>query len=132
MQTVLDVMTHPPTCVRGDATVTAAAALMAKRQIGFLPVVDDELRLIGVVTDRDLVLRVLARGLDANTTTVGSVATLAPATVEPATALRDVEQTVEERRVRRLVVLQDGRVLGVVSQSDVARVSPRASAHLLT
>ena len=131
MPTARDVMTHPPITIEFNDSIGDAARLMAEHGVGFLPVVEDDV-LAGVVTDRDLVLRVLAGDLRPNMTSAGSVATVAPVTVEPHTPVDVLEQLIEDRRVRRLVVVEDGHVVGVVSQSDLARVSAYASPHLLT
>jgi CBS domain-containing protein len=131
MLTARDVMTHPPITIEFNDSIGDAARLMAEHGVGFLPVVEDDM-LAGVVTDRDLVLRVLARDLRPSMTSAGSIATVAPVTVEPETPIDVLEQLIEDRRVRRLVVAHRGHVLGVVSQSDLARVSPYASPHVLT
>ena len=130
MTTAADVMNPEPIAIDADSSVTAAAQAMAKHQIGMLPVVRDG-GVIGVVTDRDLVLRVLGAGLDPAGTRVSQVASDWVATVTPETALDQVELLIEERRVRRIPVVSSGKLVGIVSQSDVARHSPKASPHLI-
>ena len=129
MTTVADVMNPDPVSIDAASPVTAAAQKMMQHRIGMLPVVRDG-AVVGVVTDRDLVLRVLATGRDATGTRVGEVATDWVATVAPETPLERVELLIEERRVRRVPVVSAGRLVGVVSQSDIARVSPQASPHM--
>ena len=126
MTTAADVMNPEPIAIDADSSVTAAAQAMAKHQIGMLPVVRDG-GVIGVVTDRDLVLRVLGAGLDPASTRVSQVASDWVATVTPETALDQVELVIEERRVRRIPVVSAGKLVGIVSQSDVARHSPKAA-----
>jgi CBS domain-containing protein len=86
---------------------------------------------VGVVTDRDLVLRVLATGYGAAAALVGEVASDRVVSVAPETPLEEVELLIEERRVRRMPVVSKGKLVGVVSQSDIARISPHASPHML-
>lgn len=130
MATAADVMNPHPVSIDAESSASAAAQAMAEHHIGWLPVVRDG-GPIGVVTDRDLVLRVLAPGRDAATTRVGDVASEWVVEVTPEMPLDQVECVIEEHRVRRLAVVSKGRLVGVVSQSDVARMSPKASPHEL-
>jgi CBS domain-containing protein len=130
MTTAADVMNPHPITIDAEDTAVGAAQKMAEHHIGMLPVVRDG-GVIAVVTDRDLVLRVLARGRDAATTRLSEVATGWVVTVAPDTPLDQIERLIEERRVRRLPVVSVGKLVGIVSQSDVARNSPDASPHLL-
>jgi CBS domain-containing protein len=130
MSTAADVMNPHPITIDAASSAVAAAQRMAEHHIGMLPVVRDG-GVIGVVTDRDLVLRVLARGRDAAATPISEVATAWTVTVEQDMPLDQVERLIEERRVRRLPVVSAGKLIGIVSQSDVARNSPDASPHLL-
>lgn len=130
MTTAADVMNPHAISIDAESSATAAAQKMAEHQIGMLPVVRDG-GVIGVITDRDLVLRVLAAGRDAGSTRISDIATDWAVTVAPDTPLDQVERRIEERRVRRMPVVSAGKLVGVVSQSDVARNSPDASPHLL-
>lgn len=131
MATAADVMNRHPVAISADGSAADAARLMAEHQIGMLPVVRDG-GPIGVVTDRDLVLRVLATGLDPETTRVEQIATSDwVVQVTPEMPLDQVESLIEERRVRRILVVSAGKLVGIVSQSDVARLSPAASPHAL-
>ena len=130
MTTAADVMNPDPISIDAESSVTAAAQKMAEHQIGMLPVVRDG-GVIGVVTDRDLVLRVLGPGLDATSTRISEVASDWVVAVAPEMPLDQVELLIEERRVRRIPVVSAGKLVGVLSQSDVARKSPNASPHLL-
>lgn len=104
-------------------TVADCAKLMSEQNIGFVPVVDGDDRLVGVVTDRDLVLRVLAQGRPL-TTPVGEVATRAPlVTCTAEEELRLVEEKMAEARKARVPVIDDQRrCLGIISLSNVAQV----------
>lgn len=108
-----------------EDSVEACARLMREQNIGFIPVVDHGDRLVGVVTDRDLVLRVLAAGRPA-TTMLGEIATRAPLLVcAPEDDLRVVEQRMSSvKKGRVLVVDAERRCLGVISLSNVAQAEP--------
>lgn len=120
MPQVREVMTSSPeTCPR-DATVADAARAMAQRDVGPIPVVDGE-RLVGLVTDRDIVVRVVAEGRDPQSTTVGEIASSDLTTVSPDEDLDRALQLLAERQVRRLPVVEGERLVGILAQADVAR-----------
>jgi CBS domain-containing protein len=111
-----------------DAPVAECARLMRDRNVGFIPVLDDERQVAGVVTDRDLVVRVLAAGRTAQTP-VSEVMTHDVRVCRPDDDLRLAEQKMAEARKSRLVVVDDrGRCVGVISLSDVAQADSRARA----
>lgn len=106
--------------VDAAATVTEAARLLADAGVGSLPVVEDG-RPIGIVTDRDLVVRVLAKGEDPETLRVGRVATSPLVSIASDRNVDEAIFLMSSNRIRRLVVVDDGRLTGVVSQADIAR-----------
>jgi CBS domain-containing protein len=118
-QTVRDIMTSNPTTVEPDASVVEAGRLMASEDVGSLPVVDGD-RLVGVVTDRDIAVRVVAEGRDPNTTTVREIASRDPVTVEPDEDLDEALSEMARNQVRRLPVVEGDRLVGIVAQADVA------------
>jgi len=89
--------------------------------VGSLPVVHND-RVVGVVTDRDLVVRVIAAGLDPDATHVVEIASDRPVTVEASTGLDEALQLMAEHQVRRLPVVENDRLVGVIAQADVARL----------
>jgi len=93
---------------------------MAREDVGPIPVVDGE-RLVGLVTDRDLVVRVLAQGRDPQVTTVGEVASTDLVTLSPEQDLDEALQLLARHQVRRLPVVEGGKLVGIVAQADVAR-----------
>jgi CBS domain-containing protein len=97
-----------------DAVVSAVAKLMAKRNAGAVMIVDEE-RLIGIVTERDVVFRVVARGLDARTTHAADVMTPAPHTVGPDKPFGYALLLMHEKGFRHLPVVENGKLIGVVS-----------------
>jgi CBS domain-containing protein len=119
---VKDVMTSNPTTVQADASVVEAARIMRDKDTGIVPVVESD-QLSGTVTDRDIAVRVVAEGRDPASTVVREIASTDVATVEPEQDLSDALRLMAERQVRRLPVVENGRLVGIVAQADVARES---------
>ncbi len=118
--TVQEAMTSNPTAITPDTTAQEAARLMKSEDVGSLPIVEDG-RLVGVVTDRDLAIRVLAEGKGPDTT-VGEIASKDVVTVDPQQSLEEAARLMAEHQVRRLpVVEEDGRLVGILAQADVAQ-----------
>jgi CBS domain-containing protein len=120
MEQVRDVMTQNPTSCNPSATVVDAAKVMASEDVGSVPVVKDG-RLAGVVTDRDIVVRVLAEDRDPNSTTVGEIASSDLETVSPDDHLDTALRKMASGKVRRLPVVEGDQLVGIVAQADVAR-----------
>jgi CBS domain-containing protein len=93
---------------------------MLSEDVGSLPVVDGE-TLVGMVTDRDLVLKVVAKDLDPNKIAVSDVCTENPVTVGADESLDEALQRMAKEQVRRLPVVSDGQLVGILAQADVAR-----------
>jgi len=120
-QHIREVMTTSPSTVEAQTTVVEAARVMKQIDAGVVPVTENG-RLTGMVTDRDIALRVVAEGKDPQSTTVGEVATKNLVTVDPQQDLDEALRLMAQHKVRRLpVVEEDGRLVGVVAQADVAR-----------
>jgi CBS domain-containing protein len=120
MMLVRHVMADTPVTASPGMDAGDAAGLMVANDIGALPIVEDG-RLVGIVTDRDLVLRVLAERKDPRSVKLGDVATTRRIeTVTPDTQLTDARALMAERRIRRLPVVKDGALIGIVSLGDVA------------
>ncbi|HZP42793.1 MAG TPA: CBS domain-containing protein [Candidatus Binatia bacterium] len=120
-RTVRDVMTPDPTCCAPDDTVQHAARIMKDEDVGAVPVVDEERRPVGIVTDRDLALEVVAQSEDARRVTVESVMTPSPVTVRPDDEVDAVLAAMGEHQVRRVPVVDpEGRIVGIVAQADLA------------
>jgi CBS domain-containing protein len=109
-------------------TVESCARMMKDNNVGFLPVVDAEKRVVGVITDRDLAVRVLAEGLTPETP-VGSVMTRDVRICHPDDKLQEAERRMSRARKSRLVVIDDdGHCVGVISLSDIAQADTRIRA----
>jgi CBS domain-containing protein len=119
MTTVADVMTPGVETTTSSQALQDAARTMREGDFGSMPVVDDG-RLVGILTDRDIVVRGVAEGLDPSVARVGDVASRTPVAVAPDQDLDEAMELMAEHRVRRLPVVDDGRLVGVVSRADVA------------
>jgi CBS domain-containing protein len=117
---VQDVMTSKARTVVRDTSLTDASAIMEERDIGFLPVIEGG-RAIGVLTDRDIVARGIAAGKDPSRTPVSEVMSRPPISCGPRDSVEVAAQFMEEKGIRRLLVLgEDEKVMGVVSLGDIA------------
>jgi CBS domain-containing protein len=120
-KTIRDLMTENPCAIDADKPVAYAAKMMRDEDVGLAPIVEGE-KLVGTLTDRDITVRVVAEGKDAQTTTVREVATTRLVTIDPNQDLDQALRLMAQNQVRRLpVVEEDGRLAGVVAQADVAR-----------
>jgi CBS domain-containing protein len=118
-----DIMTKDPEVCRASHNARDAARVMRSRDCGCVPIVDDAGSIVGIVTDRDLALRVIADGKD-STTKLSELMTPAAAACGPDDDLRDVEQKMAELQVRRIPIVDtSGRCIGIISQADIARAS---------
>ena len=115
-----DSMTAKPCTIEADKLVSHAAKMMRDEDVGFAPIVEGD-RLVGTLTDRDIAVKVVAEGRDPNATLVREVATNDVITVEPEDDLDEAMKLMASHQVRRLAVVEGGRLVGVVAQADVAR-----------
>jgi len=120
---VREVMSSKPVCCTPSDTAQRAAKLMRDHNVGSLPVVNDQdgAQLLGMITDRDLCISVIANGLDPKTSTIEKVVTANPVTVREGENLDMAEKAMQERQVRRIPVVDGGgRCVGIVAQADLA------------
>jgi CBS domain-containing protein len=118
-KSVRDAMTEDPRSIGASASVVEAARLMGDEHIGSLPVTEDE-KLVGMITDRDITTRVVAKAGDPQTTSVGDVYSRDLISVEPDQDLDEALQLMARHQVRRLPVVENGRLVGIVAQADIA------------
>jgi CBS domain-containing protein len=120
-KTIRDAMTTNPRGVESSTQVAEAAKLMKSENVGSLPVTEGD-RLVGMVTDRDIVVRVVAEGKDVQSATVGEIASKDLVTVDPQQDLDEALRLMAQHQVRRLpVVEEDGRLVGILAQADIAQ-----------
>jgi CBS domain-containing protein len=118
-KSVRDAMTENPRSIGASASVVEAARLMRDEHIGSLPITDDE-ELVGMITDRDITTRVVAEAADPKMTSVGDVVSRDLISIEPDEDLEEAVQLMASHQVRRLPVVENGRLVGIVAQADVA------------
>jgi CBS domain-containing protein len=116
---VREATTEDPRSISPSASVVEAAQLMREGHIGSLPITDDE-TLIGMITDRDITTRVVAEAADPTKTSVGDVYSRDLVSVEPDQDLEDALRLMARHQIRRLPVVEDGRLVGIVAQADIA------------
>lgn len=116
---IRQVMTRAPETIELDAPIRDAAAVMARSDIGSVIVVENGQNR-GIVTDRDIAVRVVGEGGDPVTTTVAQVMTPFPASIAPTATVHEAVQMMREHDVRRLPVVEAGRPVGVVALADLS------------
>ncbi|MEM0217293.1 MAG: CBS domain-containing protein [Candidatus Nezhaarchaeales archaeon] len=121
---VSDVMTSDVVTVKASEKARRAAVLMDVHGVGCVVVTDDHGRPIGIVTERDLVSRVMAKGLSGDEVTCREIMSTPLITIEPETPLTTAMSRMARNKIRRLVVLNKGRLVGIVTERDVLRVAP--------
>ncbi|HEY9723705.1 MAG TPA: CBS domain-containing protein [Oscillatoriaceae cyanobacterium] len=130
MSTVRDLMTANPVCATCDTTLQDAARMMQRADCGILPVLEQR-RLRGVITDRDIVLRAVAKGVDTKAARVGDFLTDAVFTISPEADCEIAMREMEARQVRRLFVVDQGQLIGVVALGDLAESEPKVAEEVL-
>lgn len=124
IRTVAEIMTTPVECVDGDQSLAVAARLMRDKHVGAVPVRGAEGELTGMVTDRDIVVRGIAEGLDPGQVAAATLASRPPVCVKATDPVQTAQRAMAEHKVRRLPVVDGARLVGIVSQADLARVLP--------
>ena len=120
-KTARDIMTPECTCVGEDDTVLDAAKRLAELDVGAMPICGSDDRLKGMITDRDIVVKVLAQGKDPSSTRVSELATQDEVvTIGADDPIDEALRTMTDHKVRRLPVIDDQRLVGIISQADIA------------
>ncbi|MBA2615910.1 MAG: CBS domain-containing protein [Actinobacteria bacterium] len=122
MGSIRDVMTSNPTTCERSASVADAARVMAQEDVGPVPIVEGG-RVVGIVTDRDIVVRVVAEGRDPSSTTLGEIVSSDLVTVQPDSPLSEALELMAQNQVRRIPVVEGDQLVGIVAQADVARAA---------
>ncbi len=121
MASAKEIMHAGVTCVQESETLEAAARRMRDLNVGFLPICGTDDRLHGIITDRDIVLKCIAEGHDPRGMTAGELAQGTPVFVSADADVRHVLEVMEDHRIRRLPVIENHRLVGVISEADLAR-----------
>lgn len=128
-----DIMTRDITVIREEETIRQAAERLAKDDVGVLPITDGQKHLKGMLTDRDIVVRVVAQGKDPNNTRAKELEQGEVVTLRPDDSIKHALDLMAEHKVRRLPVVDQERIVGMVSQADVAKsVPPEEAGRMLT
>ena len=126
MTTAREIMTPDASYCTEDATAAEAARKMAEEGVGALPICDTDGHLSGVVTDRDIALKVVAQGLDPNTSLTDVIDRSEVVTIGADDSVEEAIRTMKDHAVRRLPVIDGRSLVGMVSQADIARALPDA------
>ncbi|APU40051.1 CBS domain-containing protein [Streptomyces sp. NPDC056254] len=121
MTTAADIMHPGAQWIPAHETLDRAAELMARLNVGALPISDTDERLCGIVTDRDIVVNCVAKGLDPAKTTCGDMAQGTPRWIDAGADVSDVLDEMESHRIKRLPVIKDKRLVGMISEADLAQ-----------
>jgi len=127
MKTARDLMTSPAECMAPDETLVDAARMFSKYDIGSMPVVDGD-TLVGMITDRDIIIEGVAKNLDLAGTPVSKIMSTSVVTVEVTDDAQAVATVLANKQIRRVPVVDGHRVVGVVSQADIALELDNATA----
>lgn len=121
MTTARDIMNAGATCIGEDQTLMQAAQMMRDMNVGSLPICGNDKKLHGIITDRDIVVKCLAEGRDPNTCTAGELAQGHIAWVDADTDMDQIVEMMSREQVKRMPVIDDHMLVGMISESDLAR-----------
>ncbi|MEV7086726.1 CBS domain-containing protein [Streptomyces sp. NPDC093085] len=121
MTTAKDIMHSGARWIPAHETLDRAAQLMRELDVGALPIADTDERLMGILTDRDIVVGCVARGHDPAKVTAGEMAHGTPRWIDSEATVEEVLTEMEDHRIRRLPVIEDKRLVGMISEADLAR-----------
>jgi CBS domain-containing protein len=120
-----EIMTGGVECIGEDDSVLDAAKRMDQLGVGALPICGRDDKLKGLITDRDITIKVVAKSMDPATTRVGEFAQGKPVTIGADDSLDEVVRTMAEHKVKRLPVIDGHRMVGIITEADVARSAPQ-------
>ncbi|KGP92037.1 hypothetical protein N780_00095 [Pontibacillus chungwhensis BH030062] len=132
MKSVRDIMTTDVACCTSDDTLYEAAVKMKERNVGSIPVCDNQQNLLGMVTDRDLVIRGYA-GKHSGSTAIKKVMSDHMVSVTPETSVTEAGDLMADKQIRRLPIVENGKLVGIVSLGDLSldQKSNEAAGHAL-
>jgi CBS domain-containing protein len=132
MTTARDLMTPDAQCVRTGDTLVTAAQRMRDLGVGAMPICGSDEKLAGVITDRDIVVKCIADGGDPSSVHVETLADGKPVTIGADDDIEEALRTMTDHDVRRLPVIDGDRLVGILSQADIARQLPGAAGSLVS
>ena len=121
MTTAKDIMHPSAHWIPSQETLNRAAQLMRDLKVGALPIADDQERLMGILTDRDIVIGCVAMGHDPARITAGEMANGTPRWIDAGADVEDVLQEMQDHQIRRLPVIENKRLVGMISEADLAQ-----------
>lgn len=119
-----EVMSSPVETVRLSTTCYDAANILKNKNIGCVVVVDDLLKPVGIITERDLVLKIVAKNLKSKEVLVGDIVVKKLISISPKSTLMDAAKLMSEKNIKRLPVIEGEELLGIITVSDIAKISP--------
>ena len=123
--TAREIMSGGAECVGENQSITEAAQKMDQLGVGALPICGEDERLKGMITDRDIVIKVIAQGMDPATTTAGQLGQGKPVTIGADDSIDELVRTMSEHQVKRVPVIDGHRLIGIVSEADVVSNAPQ-------
>ena len=120
-KTARDVMTGGAECIGENDTITDAAKRLKELDVGAMPICGEDNRLKGMLTDRDIVIKVIAEGKDPNSTKAGELGQGKPVTIGADDDIREALRMMQDHQVRRLPVIDGHDLIGIIAQADVTR-----------
>ena len=122
--TVKDVMSSPVRTVREDDNATKIAKMMTRNNVGSVVVVDRKRKPLGMITEKDLVRGVAAKGLHPNKVKAGKIMSKPLRTVEPTLDVREAARRMKQLKVKRFAVMEAGKLVGIVTGTDIVEITP--------
>ncbi|HEV2119598.1 MAG TPA: CBS domain-containing protein [Candidatus Bathyarchaeia archaeon] len=121
---VRDIMSRPPITAKENETVAGVSKIMGKHDIGCVIIVDKSGNPTGIITERDIVQRVAARNVLPSELKVGETMSKPVATIKPGATVNEAAKVMNSRKIRRLAVMDDGKLVGIVTMKDILQVTP--------
>jgi CBS domain-containing protein len=129
MTTARDIMTTKVRCIPATETLDRAAQLMRELDVGALPICTAEGKVTGILTDRDIVVKAIAAGHDPAEVTAGSLASGSAHVIDADADIAKALATMKRHQIRRLPVMEGGKLAGMISEADIARHLPSGEVH---
>ena len=123
--TAREIMSGSAECIGENESIADAARKMDQLGVGALPICGEDERLKGMITDRDIVIKVIAKGMDPSSTTAGQLGQGKPVTIGADDSIDELVRTMSEHQVKRVPVIDGHRLIGMVSEADVVASAPQ-------